>query len=211
MPINKNEMLVTRAFPFAADQSDDKNVDGMAAVYNQRINYGGYFEEVIESGAFDECDFRDVLFFINHNTEKITLARSRRNNPNSTMQLEVNNMGLHIRANLDTEENYEAKALISAIKRGDIDGMSFMFRIKEQKWENLDTDLPLRRITKIAKVIEVSAVNFPAYDETSISARGNALDSDDLEALDRAKADFNSKLDSFNLEKRKFLFKESMR
>lgn len=204
--------LITRAFQFDAGNQDDSNIDGMAAVYNQRVNIGNWFEEVIEPGAFDECDFRDVLFFVNHATDKITLARSRRNNTNSTMQLEVIAMGLHIKANLDAENNYEAKALISAVKRGDIDAMSFMFRVEEETWENLDTELPLRRITKIKKVFEVSAVNWAAYDETSISARGNALDSDDLNALERAKADFNKKLDSFTLSKRKYLFKqESLR
>lgn len=200
-------MLITRAFQFSPENQDDSNIEGIAAVYNQRVNIGGWFEEAIEPGAFDECDFRDVLLFVNHDISKITLARSRRNNTNSTMQISLVDIGVKMRANLDVENNHEAKALISAVKRGDIDGMSFMFRVDEEKWENLDSELPLRRITKIKKVFEVSAVNFPAYDETSISARGSELDNLDLNALEKAKADFNSKLDSFALSKRKFVFK----
>lgn len=203
--------IVTRAFNFNSEVTDDSNIEGMAAVYNQRVSINGWFDEVIEPGAFDECDFRDVLFFINHDTNKIALARSRRNNSNSTMQIETVSSGLKIKANVDAENNNEARALVSAIKRGDMNGMSFMFRVDEETWEEVDSETPLRRITKIKNVIEVSAVNFPAYDETSLSARGSELDNSDLNALERAKADLNSKLDSFKLTKRKFIFRESMR
>lgn len=173
------EMSVRRSFN-ALDfktSDDEYNVEGHAAVFNQTTNIGGWFNEVIERGAFDDCDFSDVSFFVNHNIESIPLARSRKFNGNSTMELEVDEIGLYIRANLDIENNTEAKTVHSSISRGDIDGMSFAFRIKEQTWENLDSDMPTRRIQKIAKVFEVSAVNNPAYVDTDISAR----DKKDLE------------------------------
>ena len=75
--------------------------------------------------------------------------------------------------------------MYSAVERGDVSGMSFSFRVKEQKWENLDTRYPTRRITKIGKVYEVSVVNDPAYEETDISAR-------DKEALESARAALDS-------------------
>lgn len=178
-----NEMSVIRSFnvaDFRATDNEKYNVEGHAAVFNQSTTIGNWFHEVIERGAFDECDFDDVLFFVNHNMNKIPMARSRRNNGNSTMKLEVDDVGLFIRADLDTENNSEARTLHSSISRGDIDGMSFAFRIKEQTWENLDTDMPTRRIQKIAKVFEVSAVNQPAYTSTNINAR-------DKEALESAK------------------------
>lgn len=178
-----NEMSVVRSFnvtDFRATDSEKYNVEGHAAVFNQTTTIGNWFYEVIERGAFDECDFDDVLFFVNHNMNKIPMARSRRNNGNSTMKLEVDDVGLFIRADLDIENNSEARTLHSSISRGDIDGMSFAFRIKEQTWENLDTDMPTRRIKKIAKVFEVSAVNQPAYTSTDINAR-------DKEALESAK------------------------
>ena len=96
------------------------------------------------------------------------------------MRLKIDNTGLFIEADLDVENNQESRQLCSSIERGDITGMSFMFRIKEQKWENLDTPNPTRRILKISKVYEVSAVNTPAYEKTDINAR-------DKEALDNAK------------------------
>ena len=109
------------------------------------------------------------------------------------MELEVDDIGLFIRANVDIENNPEAKTLHSSISRGDIDGMSFMFRIKEQKWENLDTDMPTRRILKIAKVYEVSAVNYPAYDQTDISARDKSVLDSAKQAVEEARAKENPK------------------
>lgn len=179
---NSDSMYVTRnfVFPDLVTNDDEGKIEGHAAVFNKRTNIAGMFEEVIEPGAFDGCDFDDVLLFVNHNQDKIPLARSRRNNGNSTMQISIDEKGLLIKANLDVENNQESKSLYSAVKRNDIDGMSFAFRIKEQKWEGLDTNLPLRRIQKIAKVNEVSAVNMPAYSDTDISAR-------DQVALENAK------------------------
>lgn len=181
---------VTRSFGLADIRADDEGhfIEGHAAVYNQRTNIGDWFYEVIERGAFDDCDFDDVLFTANHEWNKIPLARSRGNNENSTMQLKVDDKGLYVRSDLDIENNSESKALYSSVKRGDIDGMSFIFYIKEQRWVDLDTDMPTRYISKIKKVREVSGVNFPAYKGTDINARDEqALDNAKL-ALDNARS-----------------------
>lgn len=171
---------------------EDKKIIGRPAVYGQRTNIGNMFYEIIERGAFDETDLTDVLLFINHNIDKIPLARSRNNNGSSTMIIRTDDQGLAMDASVDVDNHYESKALYSAVGRGDIKGMSFMFRVKEQTWENLDLEMPTRRITKIAKVYEVSAVNMPAYEGTDINARnGKSLDSD-MNALDSARAALES-------------------
>ena len=163
------------------DGEGKKRVDGHPAVFDKPADIGGMFEEIIERGAFDGCDLTDVLLFVNHDDFKIPLARSRRNNGNSTMTLDVDETGLHMVATLDTENNAEARAVYRSIERGDMDGMSFCFSVEEEEWEKLDTDYPTRHITKIAKVYEVSAVNQPAYPDTDIAARS------DKEALDNAR------------------------
>ena len=171
---NTSDLSVRRSYTvsdFQTSTEERYNIQGHAAVFNQLVNIGGWFNEIIERGAFDGCDFSDVSLFVNHETNQIPLARSRISQSSSTMEVEVDDIGLFIRAHVDIETNPEAKKLHSSINRGDLDGMSFMFRIKEQKWENLDTDMPTRRILKIGKVYEVSAVNYPAYDQTDISAR----------------------------------------
>ena len=169
----------------AAEQDGERHLTGHAAVFNSPTDIAGYFEEVIERGAFDGCDLTDVPFFVNHLENKIPLARSRNNNGSSTMKLTVDLTGLAIDARVDTDNNQEARAVYSAVERGDVTGMSFAFRVKEQKWEKLDTDYPVRRILKIGKVYEVSVVNDPAYEETDISAR-------DKEALESARAALDS-------------------
>lgn len=179
---------ITRAYNFEmrAD-NDEKNgdfVSGRPIVYDSMTDLG-WFNEVIERGALDKTNLKDVRFLVNHDTSKIPLARSRNNNENSTMQMEVDEKGMKIRVNLDTENNTEARNLYSAIKRGDITGMSFMFSIDKAEWEDLESDHPTRRIKSIGQVLEVSAVTFPAYESTEISAR-------DKEALESAKATLDS-------------------
>lgn len=192
-------MRIQRAYAVPDIRSEEGSgiVQGHAAVFDQRANIGGWFEEVIERQAFAQTDFRDVVMTINHNLRSIPLARSRNNNANSTLQLSVDDIGLMTRANLDTENNSEAKALHSSVGRGDITGMSFIFIIRDYKWENLDSDLPLRRITSIARVIEVSAVSFPAYAGTDIYAR-------DQQALESAKATLESARSSLESDKSEF-------
>lgn len=151
---------------------------GRPVVYSSPTDIGGWFEEIIEPGALDGADLTDVRFLVNHDTSMIPLARSRNNNENSTMQMTPDAEGLLLnRVALDTENNAEARALYSAVQRGDISGMSFMFSVAEETWENLESDYPTRHINKIASIVEVSAVTFPAYDDTEINARGGALES----------------------------------
>lgn len=159
------------------DEQAGAIITGRPIVYSSETDICGLFSEIIEPGALDGADLSDVRFLVNHDKNKIPLARSRKNSDTSTMQLTVDGDGLAIRVELDTENNSEARALYSAVKRGDISGMSFMFSIAEERWENARTDYPKRHVEKIASVIEVSAVTFPAYEDTEINARGGALES----------------------------------
>jgi HK97 family phage prohead protease len=195
-----------RAFNFdvRAEQNEEHGtfLTGQPIVYNERTDLGWY-DEIIDDGALTDTDLRDVRFLVNHNTDMIPLARSRNNNANSTMQMEVvPNAGMSIRVDLDTENNAEAKSLYSAVKRGDITGMSFMFTVDEDRWENIDSDHPTRHITRLSKVMEVSAVTFPAYEATSIQARGLS------EALESAKESLESvRAEKLELERRKLQLK----
>ena len=190
-----------RAFTFEvrAEQDEDHGniLTGRPIVYEQKTDLGWY-DEIIENGALADTDLRDVRFLVNHNTDMIPLARSRNNNANSTMQMSIDDEGMAIRVDLDVENNSEAKNLYSAVERGDIDGMSFMFTVDGDRWDDIESEHPTRTITRIGKVMEVSAVTFPAYEQTSISARG--LDS----ALDSAK----SSLDSVKAEARAIELKQ---
>ena len=187
--MKKNKEIRTFNFDVQAEESEEngKYITGRPIVYDTVTDLGE-FREVIEKGALDETNLKDVPFFVNHNIDMIPLARSRNNNANSTMQLSVDEEGLKIRANLDTENNQDARALYRATERKDIDGMSFMFDIQGDSWEDLDTDKPLRRVKSIRKVWEVSAVVFPAYDETSLNVDTRSK----ADVLDNARATLES-------------------
>jgi len=199
-------MKAIRTFDFEVragiDEEHGHTLTGQPIVYNERTDLGWY-DEIIANGALAETDLRDVRFLVNHNTDMIPLARSRNNNANSTMQMEViEGKGMTIRVDLDTENNADAKALYSAVERGDISGMSFMFSIDGYKWDDKESDHPTRTVTKIGKVYEVSAVTFPAYEATSIQARGLA------DALDSAKASLESaRAEAREIERKKHKIK----
>jgi HK97 family phage prohead protease len=196
---DKNALLFARfseAHELRAIEPGEDNkyvIEGYAVVYEEETNVGGWFTEIVKRGALDGCDLTDVPLFIHHNGRAIPLARSRNNTKNSTMQLTPDTKGLHFRAELDCENNAEAKSLYSAVRRGDITGMSYAFRVKEEKWLNMDRDMPTREIHKFKKIGEISALWSPQYTGTSINeARAEALDSADKAALDSARATLES-------------------
>lgn len=184
-----------RSFEFEvrADQNEEHGhfLTGRPIVFGQRTDLGWY-DELIDQGALDTTDLKDVRFLVNHNTDMIPLARSRNNTENSTMQMSVDADGMGIRVDLDTENNADAKSLYSAVGRGDITGMSFMFSVDKDSWDDIDSDHPTRHVRSIARVLEVSAVTFPAYSQTSIQTRGLS------DALESAK----ESLESVRAEKR---------
>lgn len=180
----KNKLEQRSFFCEVRAEKNEENgafIMGRPIVYNSSYD-NGCFLETIRSGALDDTDLKDVRFLVNHDLSKIPLARSRRNNKNSTMQLSVDKDGLSIRANLDVEHNKDAEALYSAVSREDISGMSFMFSIDAEELSDLDSDKPTRTITKIGTVIEVSAVTLPAYEDTEINIARNS------QALENARA-----------------------
>lgn len=190
--------LERRSYSFEVRAEQDEKgsiITGRPIVYDSRTNLG-IFDEVIERGALNSTDLRDVRFLVNHDFSKIPLARSRRNNGNSTMQLSPDDEGLAIEVKLDTENNAEAKSLYSAVRRGDISGMSFCFSIDDEEWEDLESDHPLRRIKKIGTVVEVSAVTFPAYESTEIEARSKEALDNARSALEKARQLQTKPLDS---------------
>lgn len=194
----KNE-LERRSYNFEVRAQTGEHgtiITGRPIVYNSKTNLG-FYDEVIENGALDSTNLNDVRFLINHDTSRIPLARSRRNNGKSTMQFTVDPMGLNLDwVMLDVENNSEARALYSAVKRGDISGMSFMFSVDDEEWENLESDHPTRHIRKIGSVVEVSAVTFPAYESTEIQARSKAALENARSALENARQQNAKPLDS---------------
>lgn len=193
-----NNGLERREFLFDVTAENDDSghyIVGRPIVYDSTTNLGD-FDEVIVRGALDDTNLRDVRFLVNHNLSMIPLARSRRNNLNSTMQLITDEAGMGIRVNLDTENNADSRSLYSAVGRGDISGMSFLFGVDAEEWLDLESDHPTRRIKSISTVVEISAVTFPAYDATTIETRDKEALESARSALEKARRSLNHPLDS---------------
>jgi HK97 family phage prohead protease len=146
------------------DEAGALYVEGLVTPFNSPTvlySYDGVdYKEQIDAKAFDSADLSDVIFNYNHGGKVV--ARTR----NQTLRIWVESDGLHARARLDGTE--EGKRLYEEIKGGYIDRMSFAFSIGESSY---DVDAHMRTILKVKKVYDVSAVDIPAYDTTSISAR----------------------------------------
>ena len=208
--MKKKKELEQRSYCFevrAEETERGKVITGRPIVYNSRTDIG-FFDEIIESGALDNADLTDVRFLVNHDISRIPLARSRRNNGNSTMLLTVDADGMGIRVDLDTENNTEARALYSAVERGDISGMSFMFGVRDEEWDNLESEHPTRRIKAISTVVEVSAVTFPAYNSTTINARSKDALDNARSALESARQQTAATVDTDESKKTLELLKE---
>lgn len=179
----------------AVENDENKMIiEGYAITYDQPATheYGSRkFTEVICRGALDSTDMKDVPLRYNHNDTWCIMARTR----NGSLQLIKDEVGLKIRAELiDTQSNRD---IYKSIQEGLIDGMSFSFTVADQgdEWSYGDAETT-RKVTAINKLYDVSVVDTPFYDTTSVFARSFELLDSNLKQLD-----------SFELRKRKLLMK----
>lgn len=168
----------------AADPAGESSliITGRPIVYDQptkiKAPFGDYIE-VIKRGALDGADLSDIRLLYNHDTNRIPLARTPK-----TMSFELDPAGLTMRAELPNTE--EGRSVYLAIKRGDLSGMSFAFKVPEGG-SRYDAKTNTRTITKIEKVYEFSIVPFPAYPQTSVEARNQITEAQKRE-LERKQA-----------------------
>lgn len=148
-------------------------IEGYAIMYDQPAThqYGSRkFTETIKPGALDKTDMRDVPLRYNHNDNVMIMARTR----NKSLKLKKDEIGLKIQAELlDTQSNRD---LYKAIQEGLIDKMSFAFTVADggDTW-TFGEEETKREVTDIAKLWDVSVVDTPFYDSTSIYARSLEL------------------------------------
>lgn len=203
--MNKKKELERRSYSFEVRSEKRDNgishLSGQPIVYGSYTDIGGWYREVIEPGALDGANLKDVPLLVNHDNRMIPVARSRNNTANSTMRLRIIETGLEMEADIDTERNMTARELDSAVDRGDLDGMSFAFSVDEERWDDLQSDYPTRHILRFGTIAEVSAVTWPAYSASSIFARNSkeALDNA-RSALESARQQAAKPLDSGELE-----------
>lgn len=169
-----------------AKEEGEKNemvIEGYAAVFDSETLIGdkewGFYEK-IDRKAFDGANMKDVPLKYNHSDNVPILARTR----NKSLELTVDEKGLFIRAKLiDTQDNRD---MYKRIKEGLIDKMSFAFTTRAEGEEWVKGEIPHRTIKQFDRIFDVSVVDMPAYDDTSIYARSLEKSDDFKRALDNA-------------------------
>lgn len=170
MKINKMETreLLTNKIEIREDDEGKRMLTGYAVKWGEKSQVLGYFykfREQFKKGAFaDSLEKDDQRFLWSHDPSKV-LGRTK----NRTLRLEEDDVGL--RFELDLPNTTLGNDTYESIKRGDVDGVSFGFKMEDHEIEEPDDDLPLRTVKK-ARLLEVSAVAFPAYPDSEVSARG---------------------------------------
>lgn len=159
---NPNDIEL-RSLVKPVQSGEGRTVTGYAAVFGEVTQIGNWFSEVIQRGAFAESlKNSDVRAYFDHDRGRV-LGRST----SGTLRLSEDTQGLAVEIDLpDTSDGRDVEELI---KRGDISGMSFGFRVTKEQWDETQ-DPPLRTILAV-DLREVSIVSEPAYDGTSIALR----------------------------------------
>ncbi|MCC2429875.1 HK97 family phage prohead protease [Bacillus paranthracis] len=160
--------IVTQKIEIREDENGNRTLIGYAVKWEKKSLVMGYyrkFREQFKNGAFTETLRNDDQRFLwSHDTSKV-LGRTK----NNTLRLSEDAVGL--RFELDLPNTTLGNDTYVSIKRGDVDGVSFGFSMISEEIQEPDDDLMLRTVTK-AKLLEVSAVAFPAYPDSEVSARG---------------------------------------
>ena len=190
---------IKRNYPaeFRADEESGL-IEGIPIVFDTPTDIGGWFQETICKGAISEDIIKDVRFFWNHNIDEKAIARTVIPLEKlGGMTLTITDKEVKMLANPNRKRT-DANDLCLAIEDGVINAMSFMFGVAEERWEDEDTDYPKRFITRIDPLIEVSAVNFPAYATTDIHARGDTATEIDRAALEKMRNRRKADLEKVN-------------
>lgn len=160
--------LLTNKIEIREDDDGNRTISGYAVKWEMKSQVLGMyfkFREQVKKGAFLESLTNDDQRFLwSHDVSQV-LGRTK----NGTLRLKEDDVGL--RFELDLPKTTLGNDTYESIKRGDVDGVSFGFRVEDDEVQEPEDDLPLRTVKK-AKLLEVSAVAFPAYPDSEVSARG---------------------------------------
>ena len=163
------------------DTESGATISGYAAVFNKETVIGGAwgFREQVDPHAFDDAIGRDDVRALFNHDPNFLLGRTK----SGTLRLKVDKKGL--RYEVDLPDTAQARDVRELIRRGDVSGSSFGFSVEGDEWDEAQVKagkLPLRTLTKLA-LFDVSPVTYPAYPQTSVSARSKAQSLVEAEAI----------------------------
>ncbi|MBQ6459508.1 MAG: HK97 family phage prohead protease [Exiguobacterium sp.] len=164
------ELLTTDPLEIREEDDGKRTLSGYAVKWEMKSQPMGWFrrfKEQFKRGAFaDSLTKDDQRYLWSHDISKV-LGRTK----NGTLRLYEDNIGL--RFELDLPNTTLGNDTYESIKRGDVDGVSFGFRMKKEEWDESDPDNVLRTISQ-ADLFEISAVAFPAYPDSEVQARSES-------------------------------------
>lgn len=157
--------MLTRASDFTArEDGGERIIEGYFAVFDGEYYMGDWGVERVDPHAFDETVADDVRALINHDTTLVLGRTTAR-----TLELSVDSHGLYGRIHINGADQ-DAVNCYERVRRGDVSQCSFGFDILEEKTEKLDDGRVRWTILRV-KLYEVSVCTFPAYEDTSVTAR----------------------------------------
>lgn len=176
----------------SADPGDGEPmlIEGYFVVFDQPYYIDDYCEEIVDRHAFDNCDMSDVRALIDHNS---WLVLGRCNENVQTLSFDIDDIGLYGRIQVNQADN-DALSLRARVLRGDVDQASFGFVEGRVEFEDLPGGRLRRIIREVSRLDELTVCTFPAYEQTSISARSRTGDALRREVLERRKANLKRRL-----------------
>ena len=147
------------------DDGSLPKIEGYAAVFDKDSEYMGFIERIAPGAFKGALKVSDARALFNHDSN-IVLGRQS----SGTLRLVEDKTGLHM--SVDPPDTQLVRDMVmTPIERGDVTEQSFGFSIEADEWKNLDKDVPIRTITKIERIYDVSPVTFPAYPDTNVALR----------------------------------------
>lgn len=183
----------SRQTEFRADDPADGQpmlIEGYFVVFDQPYYIDDYCEEVIDRNAFAGADISDVRALIDHNPR---LCLGRRNENVQTLDFDIDEVGLYGRIQVNPGDS-DALSLRARVLRRDVDQASFGFEESSVEYTDLPDGRVRRTVRAISKLWEISVCTFPAYEQTSVSARSRNGDALRKEVLKHRKNNLRRKL-----------------
>lgn len=186
----------SRPTQFRSDDPADGQpmiLEGYFVVFNQPYYVDDYCEEIVDRHAFDNAVMTDVRALIDHNSR---LVLGRRNEKVQTLEIDIDDTGLYGRI-LINPDDIDALSLRARVLRGDVDQASFGFIERRWEYEDLPDGRVRRKVLEVAELCEITVCTFPAYEQTTVSARARAGDALRKEVLEHRKNNLRRKLNDY--------------
>lgn len=199
--IKEKEIRVLKTAELRVVRSEDgalPKIEGYAAVFNKDSEDMGFIERIIPGAFKNALEKSDVRALFNHDPN-IILGRTS----SGTLELREDKHGLFMSVT-PPDTQLVRDMVMTPIERGDVTQQSFGFTIKSDEWTNLDKDTPIRTITEVRELFDVSAVVYPAYPDTTVALRSldknKGILTDEKNLVTQANRNRNMKADLIILE-----------